>query len=257
MALLEVKNLSVRYEPKAHRALNAVEDVSFSIDDGEFVGLIGESGSGKTTLGMALLRLLEKPGKISAGQILFNGNDITTTSQDDLRRMRWREMSTVFQSSMNSLNPVVRIEGQFRDVIEFHSTMRGEAVTRRVRELFDMVRIDPEFINAFPHELSGGMKQRVNLALALADEPRFVLLDEPTTGLGRGRPARDPRERAAAPDRERLRRPLHQPRHRHCARLVGPDHRHVCRKDRRGAGRPRAPDDAAASVLEGPARVLR
>jgi peptide/nickel transport system ATP-binding protein len=183
MALLEVKNLSVRYEPKAHRALNAVEDVSFSIDDGEFVGLIGESGSGKTTLGMALLRLLEKPGKISAGQILFNGNDITTTSQDDLRRMRWREMSTVFQSSMNSLNPVVRIEGQFRDVIEFHSTMRGEAVTRRVRELFDMVRIDPEFINAFPHELSGGMKQRVNLALALADEPRFVLLDEPTTGL--------------------------------------------------------------------------
>lgn len=183
MAMLEVKDLSVRYEPKTHRPLNAVEDVSFSIDDGEFVGLIGESGSGKTTLGMAVLRLLEKPGRISAGSVTFDAHDITTMSQEDLRQYRWRDISTVFQSSMNSLNPVVVVEGQFRDAIEEHSDLRGEAVSERVRELFDMVFIDHKFIKSFPHELSGGMKQRVNLALALANRPRFVLLDEPTTGL--------------------------------------------------------------------------
>jgi peptide/nickel transport system ATP-binding protein len=183
MALLSVSDLSVRYEPKTHRPLNAVEDVSFAIDDGEFVGLIGESGSGKTTLGMAVLRLLEKPGRISAGTITFDGHDITTMSQEDLRQYRWRDIATVFQSSMNSLNPVVVVEGQFRDAIEEHSDLRGEAVSARVRELFDMVFIDHKFIRAFPHELSGGMKQRVNLALALANQPRFVLLDEPTTGL--------------------------------------------------------------------------
>ncbi|HEY8721243.1 ABC transporter ATP-binding protein [Pengzhenrongella sp.] len=183
MAMLEVKDLSVRYEPKTHRPLTAVDGVSFAIDDGEFVGLIGESGSGKTTLGMAILRLLGKPGRISGGSITFDGHDLTTMSQDELRTYRWRDIATVFQSSMNSLNPVVVVEGQFRDAIEEHSDLRGEAVSARVRELFDMVFIDHKFIRAYPHELSGGMKQRVNLALALANRPRFVLLDEPTTGL--------------------------------------------------------------------------
>lgn len=183
MALLEVQDLVVRYEPKLGRPLNAVEQISFAIDNGEFVGLIGESGSGKTTLGTALLRLLQKPARISDGSITFDGQDITWMTQDELRPHRWQDISTVFQSSMNALNPVVRIEGQFRDVIEYHTQLRGEAVTRRVKELFDMVMIDHRFINAFPHELSGGMKQRVNLALALSNEPKFVLLDEPTTGL--------------------------------------------------------------------------
>ncbi len=183
MALLEVKDLSVRYEPKRGTAITAVKEVSFSLEEGEFVGLIGESGSGKTTLGTAVLRLLEKPGRISGGSIAFDGIDVTALDQDELRAMRWRDISTVFQSSMNSLNPVVRVEGQFRDVIETHSDLRGAAVSRRVAELFDMVKIDPRFVTSFPHELSGGMKQRVNLALALALEPRFVLLDEPTTGL--------------------------------------------------------------------------
>ena len=183
MTLLDVRDLSVRYEPKASRPLDAVQGVSFAIEPGEFVGLIGESGSGKTTLGTALLRLLQRPGRISGGSISFNGTDITDLPEDDLRALRWRDISTVFQSSMNSLNPVVRIEGQFRDAIEQHSSLRGEAVTRRIRELFDMVIIDPKFMTAFPHELSGGMRQRVNLALALALDPKFILLDEPTTGL--------------------------------------------------------------------------
>ncbi|MBC6468789.1 ABC transporter ATP-binding protein [Actinomadura alba] len=164
-------------------ALTAVDGVGFDLADGEFVGLIGESGSGKSTLATALLRLLDKPCRISGGSIEFDGEDITTTSQDNLRRRRWRDIGTVFQSSMNALNPVMRIEAQFRDAIEEHSDLRGDAVTDRVRELFEMIMIDPRFMAAYPHELSGGMKQRINLALALANRPRFVLLDEPTTGL--------------------------------------------------------------------------
>jgi peptide/nickel transport system ATP-binding protein len=183
MPLLEVRDLHIRYEPKRHAAVDAVTDVSFSIEPGEFVGLIGESGSGKTTLGTALLRLLERPGRIAGGSITFDGTDITTATQDELRHLRWTEIATVFQSSMNSLNPVVRIEGQFRDVIEYHTDLRGDAVLQRIQKLFDMVFIDHRFIGAYPHELSGGMKQRVNLALALAIEPRLVVLDEPTTGL--------------------------------------------------------------------------
>lgn len=181
--ILTVENLSVRYEPKAHRSITAVSDVSFTLRPGEFVGIIGESGSGKTTLGNAVLRLLEKPARISGGTITFDGKDITTTPEDELRHLRWRDISTVFQSSMNSLNPVVRVDAQFADVIEEHSELRGDAVDERIGELFDMVLIDRKFMKSFPHELSGGMKQRVNLALALALDPKVVLLDEPTTGL--------------------------------------------------------------------------
>ena len=183
MALLEVQDLQIRYEPKRHAPVDAVSNVTFAIEPGEFVGLIGESGSGKTTLGMALLRLLQRPGRIAGGTIRFDGTDITTMDQDELRQYRWTDIATVFQSSMNSLNPVVRVEGQFRDAIEYHTELRGEAVLDRIKKLFDMVIIDHKFITAYPHELSGGMKQRVNLALAMAIEPRFVLLDEPTTGL--------------------------------------------------------------------------
>jgi peptide/nickel transport system ATP-binding protein len=183
MPLLEVRDLHIRYEPKRHAAVDAVSEVTFSIEPGEFVGLIGESGSGKTTLGTALLRLLERPGRIAGGTITFDGTDITTMDEDDLRKLRWTDIATVFQSSMNSLNPVVRVEGQFRDVIEYHTELRGDAVLKRIQTLFDMVFIDHRFIGAYPHELSGGMKQRVNLALALAIEPRLVVLDEPTTGL--------------------------------------------------------------------------
>ncbi|MEQ7127838.1 ABC transporter ATP-binding protein [Actinopolymorpha sp. B11F2] len=177
-SLIDIRELSVSYG-----ATRAVREVSFQIGDGEFVGLLGESGSGKTTLGNAILRLLPAPGTISGGTISFLGNDITTASQEELRRLRWREMSTVFQSSMNSLNPVLTIETQFRDVIEEHTSTRGSDVRRRVAELLETVMIDPSYMRFYPHELSGGMKQRVALALALALEPRFVLLDEPTTGL--------------------------------------------------------------------------
>jgi peptide/nickel transport system ATP-binding protein len=183
MALLEASSLSVAYGSEAGRPTRAVRDVSFSLQDGEFVGLLGESGSGKTTLGNALLRLLPPPGRVTSGTVSFDGADLLAMPYEELRRLRWRDISTVFQSSMNSLNPVISIEAQFRDVIEEHTSMRGPAVRSRIGELLEMVMIDPSFMRFYQHELSGGMKQRVSIALALALKPRFVLLDEPTTGL--------------------------------------------------------------------------
>ncbi|GAA1028066.1 ABC transporter ATP-binding protein [Virgisporangium ochraceum] len=179
MTLLSVQNLSVTYTPRDHAAVRAVHDVSFTVDDNEFVGLLGESGCGKSTLGNAILRLLTPPARISGGTVEFNGRDITTASQDELRDMRWVDLSTVFQSSMNSLNPVIRVEDQFEDTFEAHR----EAPRTDPAELLRMVSLEPHVLKAFPHELSGGMKQRVALALALALRPKLVLLDEPTTGL--------------------------------------------------------------------------
>lgn len=185
MALLEVSDLSVTYSPRDSAAVRAVDRVSFEVHDGEFVGLLGESGCGKSTLGNAVLRLLDRPAAITGGTIRFDGRDVTTTPEDELRSLRWVDLSTVFQSSMNSLNPVITVRRQFADTFEAHSDALGNDLDgdARATELLEMVSLDRSVLSRFPHELSGGMKQRVALALALALEPRFVLLDEPTTGL--------------------------------------------------------------------------
>jgi len=128
--LLTVKNLTVRYEPKLNPALTAVDDVSFSVSEGEFVGLIGESGSGKSTLGTALLQLLRPPARVSSGEITFDGRNLLELDENELRKIRWRDLSTVFQSSMNALNPVKRIQATFDDVMQAHTSWSLDRIRR-------------------------------------------------------------------------------------------------------------------------------
>ncbi|MDF3053383.1 MAG: hypothetical protein K0S19_1488 [Geminicoccaceae bacterium] len=183
MAVLEVQDFDVTYLTKRRPPFQAVKGANLVVNDGEIVGLVGESGSGKSTLGNAAIRLLNPPGTITGGRALFQGKDITSLEEEAMRRLRWKEISTVFQGSMNSLNPVINIEKQFIDVIQTHTGQSQEVARRRAQDVLEMVSIDRQYLKFFPHELSGGMKQRVCLALSLVLEPRFVLLDEPTTGL--------------------------------------------------------------------------
>ncbi|TXR51598.1 ABC transporter ATP-binding protein [Quadrisphaera setariae] len=181
--LLEVEDLTVRYAPKLGAPLTAVDHVSLTLREGEFVGLVGESGSGKSTLGTALLQLLQPPAQVLSGSVRLDGEDLLAMDDDDLRVKRWRDVSTVFQSSMNCLNPVLKVRTAFVDAIRTHTGASRDEALARARELAEMVAVDPKVLDGYAHELSGGMRQRVNLALALALKPRFVLLDEPTTGL--------------------------------------------------------------------------
>jgi oligopeptide/dipeptide ABC transporter ATP-binding protein len=186
MALIEVENLSVDYRSVDLPPSHAVRDVSFGIAEGEFVGLLGESGCGKSTLGNAMLRLLDKPAHHAGGTVRFDGVDLFALDDRALNRLRWREIATVFQSSMNALNPVLRVERHFYDTMDAHRWDERTDGRRaeRIREVLADVELDADRVmRSYPHELSGGMRQRVVLALALLMRPRFVLLDEPTTGL--------------------------------------------------------------------------
>jgi oligopeptide/dipeptide ABC transporter ATP-binding protein len=184
MALLEAQHIMVDYVKKHGASVHAVRDVSLSIQPGEFVALVGESGCGKSTLGFALLDLLNPPARLVNGRILFDGADLTGESAEALRRRRWRDFSVVLQSGMNALNPVLTIGEQFRDVMKEHQPELSIAqIRQRTSELLGMVHLDASVAGGYPHELSGGMKQRVAIALALALHPKWVLLDEPTTAL--------------------------------------------------------------------------
>jgi peptide/nickel transport system ATP-binding protein len=186
--VLEIRNLSVDYGYGDDR-VRALRDVSLTLHEGEVLGLAGESGCGKSTLVYGATRLLPPPGLISSGQVLFHPEgeapvDILRVSEDELRARRWQDTAIVFQGAMNSLNPVYRVGRQIMDAIAAHrpqSTKRERE--ERARELLDLVGISPDRITAYPHQLSGGMRQRVMIAMALALEPRVLIMDEPTTAL--------------------------------------------------------------------------
>jgi len=184
---LSIQNLSIEYAA-ARGSVQAVRDVSFDVQRGEALALIGESGSGKTTLGLSIVQLLPSAARISQGKIVYRRNgteiDARALSGSALRAFRWQECAMVFQSALNALNPVLRVSEQFADTARAHGYLQGRDLERRARELLTLVRLDPERVwKSFPHELSGGMRQRVIIALALLLEPQLLILDEPTTAL--------------------------------------------------------------------------
>ncbi len=181
-ALLKVSNLEVEYWTR-RGVVRAVDGVSFEIYPNEVFGLAGESGCGKSTIAHAITRLLKPPAYIVGGEATFDGADILRMDEDKLRGFRWEHIAIVFQSAMNSLNPVLSIREQITDVIQMHRQVSKKEATERARELLQVVGIDPSRINSYPHQLSGGMRQRVVIAIALALNPELIIMDEPTTAL--------------------------------------------------------------------------
>jgi ABC-type glutathione transport system ATPase component len=181
-AVLAVRGLTVSY-PSAGGRYPAVKGVDLDLRRGEVLGIVGESGSGKTTMATALLSLVRPPASIDAGQILFEGRDLRTLAPEAMRRLRWRELALIPQGAMSALNPVVRVGGQFADVMRAHGMHRGDEVRQRTAELLRAVSLEPEVARRYPHELSGGMKQRVCIAMAIALAPKVVIADEPTSAL--------------------------------------------------------------------------
>ncbi|WP_439601903.1 ABC transporter ATP-binding protein [Devosia sp.] len=181
--VLSIRNLTIDYVG-ATSDFHAVKNVSFDIGRGEFFGLAGESGCGKSTIAFAISRLHRPPALIRSGsQILLDGRDVLTLDDAALKQLRWREVAMVFQSAMNSLNPVLSIERQFYDVLKTHTGMSRAAARARAAELLKLVDIPADRLSAYPHQLSGGMRQRVVIAICLALNPKLLIMDEPTTAL--------------------------------------------------------------------------
>jgi peptide/nickel transport system ATP-binding protein len=180
--LLSIRDLCVDYVTDTG-AVRAVDGVSFAVERGAIVGLAGESGSGKTTLAQVLLRILPPPAVVTGGEVRFEGQDILALAEPELRALRWRRISMVFQSAMDALNPVITVGEQITDTLLAHGAMAPTAARARARELLAMVGIPPDRSASYAHQLSGGMRQRVGIALALALEPALIILDEPTTAL--------------------------------------------------------------------------
>ena len=183
MNILEVKDLNMSYKT-IDGNVDAVKDVSFTVKQGESFGLVGESGCGKTSVAMSLLQLQADNGKITSGEIIFDGQNIVNLSEAELREVRWSGISIVFQGAMNSWNPVVKIGEQIREAMrEHYPNKTKDENTKKILELFEIVGLEDSIIDRYPHELSGGMKQRAVIALALSCDPKLIIADEPTTAL--------------------------------------------------------------------------
>jgi len=183
MAIIEVRNLSINYLTDNGTALRAVEDVSFSLEQGHSLGLVGESGCGKTTAMLGLLRLLPAEGRIVSGEVWYEGVDLMRISEREMRKYRWSKMSIVFQGAMNALNPVRKVGDQIAEAILLHEDVDKATASRRVDELLETVGITPEMAGQYPYQYSGGMRQRAMTAMALACSPNILIADEPTTAL--------------------------------------------------------------------------
>ncbi|MEH0841475.1 ABC transporter ATP-binding protein [Micromonospora sp. CPCC 205711] len=185
MSLLDVRDLNVVFQRRGERPFTAVDKISFSVEPGQTVGLVGESGCGKSVTSLAIMGLLPKRGNKVTGEVLFEGADLLKLRPDDLRDRRGRDIGMIFQDPLSSLNPVIPIGVQVAEVLERHRGMDRRKALREARELLDAVGIpDPERrLKEYPHQISGGMRQRALIAIALACKPRLLIADEPTTAL--------------------------------------------------------------------------
>jgi oligopeptide/dipeptide ABC transporter ATP-binding protein len=181
--LLSVRHLTTEFTLADGQVARALEDVSFDVLPGQTVGLVGESGCGKTTTLLSVMRLLPGNGRISGGSVLFKGIDLLTLSEREMRSHRWTDIAVVFQGAMNALNPVMKIADQIREAILLHDLMDRKAADRRVDDLLELVGIPRARRNQYPHQYSGGMRQRAMIAMALACSPDLLFADEPTTAL--------------------------------------------------------------------------
>ncbi len=180
--LLEVRDLSVDYLTEA-ATVRAVDRVSLTVSPGEFLAIVGESGCGKSTLLFAIAQLLPPTAEIAAGQSLFKGRDMVRLKRGELRHVRWRDYSVVMQSAMNALNPMKSIGAQFRDTLKAHAKQSAATIHERSTEVLRLVGIDAVHLDSYPHQLSGGMRQRAMIAMALLFTPQLVIMDEPTSAL--------------------------------------------------------------------------
>jgi peptide/nickel transport system ATP-binding protein len=182
--LLEVDRLVMHYRIKAGE-VSAVEDVSFTVHEGESVGLVGESGCGKTSIALSLLRLLPSNAEFISGEIRLNGEDLLYLSPEEMRQRRWKDIAMVFQGAMNSWNPVYRVGDQIRETLDTHyrGVMSYDEQREHMEKLFSSVGLTPTMLDRYPHEFSGGMRQRAVIAMALACSPQLIIADEPTTAL--------------------------------------------------------------------------
>ena len=181
--LLEIKNLTIQYVTD-DGTVHAVNDLSFSLDRGQSLGLVGETGAGKTTTAKAILGVLPKPqAHILSGEILCDGIDLLKTPEKDMRQIRGNKVAMIFQDPMTSLNPVLTVGDQVQEVIMLHQTKSRVEAAEKTKEMFELVGIKAERVNEYPHQFSGGMKQRVGIAMALACNPELLIADEPTTAL--------------------------------------------------------------------------
>jgi peptide/nickel transport system ATP-binding protein len=180
--LLQVRNLTVEYDTAAG-PVRAVEAFDLDVARGEFVGVVGESGCGKSTMLFGIAQLLSPPARISGGSVLFKGADLVNMSEHQLNATRWRDISVVMQSAMNALNPVKQLAAQYADVMRAHGEKSKAAIRQRSVEVLELVGIDSEHLSSYPHQLSGGMRQRAMIAMALLFTPDLIIMDEPTSAL--------------------------------------------------------------------------